>query len=192
MYLTKVGCFLTISFLYRHFVSGGSEATGFKKVLPKSMALTQWKVLNHIKDFYAKYTNSESNMYQTVNKEFAKLLQKMQPTIYGDQLIKRNLESETKDKAIARKNIEQYNIPKVLTDLKLKIGISEVAVNKPKWLTKCMSVSQKTVTAKTNQIVQLISLAESDESKIKRIEDLSTHILTFPEARHQAVKVSNI
>lgn len=178
--------------VFRHLVSGSSETTGFKKVVPKSMALTQWKVLNHLKDFYTRFTTSDNNMYQTVNKEFTKILQKIQPTIYGDHLIKRNIEtkSNVKDKTDSRRTMEQYNIPKVLTDLKLKIGISEVAVNKPKWLTKCMSVSQKTITSKTNHIVQLISLAETDESKIKRIEDLSTHILTFPEARHQAIKVN--
>lgn len=180
---------LILSF-YRNLVSGSSE-TGIKKLIPKGMALTQWKFLNYIKEYYVKHTSSESNMYQVANKEFAKLLQKMQPTIYGDHLI-RQLESKNDAPAKPKKPDASYNIPKVLTDLKLRIGISEVAVNKPKWLTNNPTISQKSITAKTKQIVTLIALADSDQSKIQRIDDLITHILNFPEGRHQAVKVCHL
>lgn len=171
------------------------------------MAVTQWKIVNQLKEYY-RYT-ADKMMYQVVNKEFARLLQKIQPSIYGEHLIRplennpsgsttavpaiRNNIENNDVKAVAEKSKDQgYTMPKVLTGWQLKIGKSEITTEakKQKWLNKEEVVPKSVIMSRTSDITKLILGAESDESKIHRIDDLSEHLTQFPEAKHQAVKVS--
>lgn len=185
---------------FRHFVSGGSEAAGIKKVVPKTMALTQWKLFNQLKA-YMRYP--DKTMYQTVNKEFAKLLQKMQPTIYGDHLIRQmETKKDEKDEPKGEEKCEKklvvqepkpaeasYNMPKVLSGLKLKIGKTETVESKPKWMCRSSAINRKVIMEKTIQLISLIPFAKTDEARINSIENLSKHLIAWPDEKHQAVKV---
>lgn len=88
------------------------------------MALTQWKVLSQIKDYISKFSN-DKNLQNALNKEFAHFLQKYQPSVYGDKIV-RNLEStvttrETpkRTEAVVEPKTEQsgLSIPNVLNKL---------------------------------------------------------------------------
>lgn len=105
------------------------------------MALTQWKLLNQIKDYISKFSN-DKNLQNVLNKEFAQLLQKYQPSVYGDNIV-RNLESavttkETHKKLESDVSGEQktdqtsLSIPNVLT--KLIPSKEELVIEpQPKW-----------------------------------------------------------
>lgn len=156
------------------------------------MSVTQWKLLTQLKEYCNKYT-IDKNMYQTMNKEFTRLLQKVQPSVYGDHLIRRvetkAVDTVRKETDVAEKEQTSSSyMPNILTGWQLKLGKSEVAEKKPKWLAKKTTVSKTAIMAQMNHIITSIIQAETDTTKIKRIEDLSQHLLVFPEAKHQAVK----
>lgn len=51
------------------------------------MPAVQWKVLTQVKDFLSKLSN-DSNFQTTLNTEFARILQKIQPSVYGTETIR--------------------------------------------------------------------------------------------------------
>lgn len=144
-------------------------------------------------------------MYQVVNNQFTRILQKIQPSIYGDHLIRpidRNLVDSKSNKPIddepkeiekVEESKEQSSImPKVLSGWQLKIGgkpTETPAVVKPKWLSTNTTALKTQIMERTNQLTALIMESQNEKSRIKRIEDLSEHLLSFPEAKHQAIKV---
>lgn len=189
----KLYYLIYIFLIFRHFISGGTETTGVRKIVPKSMALTQWKIINHIKEYYQRI-GTDKTMYQTVNKEFAKLLQKMQPAIYGEHLLrpletKKAVSVEVED---TKKKEQGYNMTNVLSGLTKLTTLSKSdlveAKPKPKWLVET-PVSNSSIIARTSHIISAISTASSDEAKIEKIENLAAHLLKYPQAKHQAVKV---
>lgn len=50
---------------------------------------------------------------------------------------------------------------------------------------------QSSISSRTRQIVYSIVTAENDLTKLRNIEELSSHIMTYPEAKNNAVKVTN-
>ena len=60
----------------------------------------------------------------------------------------------------------------------------------PKWKTKVNNnnVTKNSIMSRTRHVLNSIATAASEQSKLRRIEDLLLHIKQFPEARHHAVK----
>lgn len=91
-----------------------------------------------------------------------------------------------------------YKFPKVLTGLgfgNLNTTIEEKPnSNKspviPKWKRKQQNVliSASSITSRTNHVLSMIATAETEQSQLKRIEALSSHLAEFPDAKNQAVK----
>lgn len=169
------------------------------------MSLTQWKVLNQLKEYYNKYSN-DKNFQHLFNKELASILQKIQPSVYGSNVrnfettvtkedlkenvkLQDNADSQAKEKVVEQLKTptkEGYTVSNVLSGLRMKMSKTE-AVVQPKWKTVA-TVSKCSVTSRTSHVISMITNAESEASKLRRIEDLIAHIQHFPEAKHQAFK----
>lgn len=80
------------------------------------------------------------------------------------------------------KNLFQF-VPSTIT----KETINPIAV--PKWKTNLHNnVNKNSILSRTRHILNSIATAESNTSKLRRIEDLLEHVDHYPKARHQAVK----
>ncbi|KAK9686358.1 Patatin-like phospholipase [Popillia japonica] len=179
-----VHCRRCISASVRPYSGGSNTVESTSKMNARTMPAVQWKVLT----------------------------QKIQPSVYGTETIrhfkqpasvepKRNevktimLENEnstSSDKEIAPANkVEksESSISNVLNGF----GIS--FTNKdppkeivPKWKADNLVISQTSISSRTRHVIFSISNAETAESKLRRIEELSSHIKQFPEAKNNAVK----
>lgn len=116
------------------------------------MALTQWKLFNQIKDYITKFSN-DKNFQNVLNKEFAQLLQKYQPSVYGDSIVRnfesavstKNNERKNKAKALPEPKMEQTSltIPNVLNKLMPASNKEEIVVEvQPKWKDTTTSISK--------------------------------------------------
>ncbi|GLV40136.1 calcium-independent phospholipase A2 VIA [Carabus blaptoides fortunei] len=198
-------CIRITSRHYQTDSSGTAEAT--PKMTTKVMSLTQWKVFNQLKEYYNKYS-TDKNFQQLFNKELASILQKFQPSVYGNDII-RTIETtsakkttEEPVKEVVELQTAEQEKPKpevastkeqgyrILTGFKLKMAKSDSVPEKiqPKWKSHKTAVSKCSVTSRTFHVISMINSAESDSSKLRRIEDLTAHIQQYPEAKHHAFK----
>lgn len=85
-------------------------------------------------------------------------------------------------------------VPQVINDLKLKLGQKKISSSEEKisWKSRKNVVSDLSITARTNYILNSVITAESDKCKLKRIEDLIEHFLQYPEGIGTAVKSGSI
>lgn len=130
------------------------------------MSLTQWKVVNQLKDYISKVSNDKT-LQNALNKEVAHLMQRFQPTIYGNDII-RNFESnsdknssaveksETKKEtsivtaAVTANNTtddSNYMLPNVLKGFKMQISGREEPNKEitPKWKTESPAITKVTI-----------------------------------------------
>ncbi|KAF2900576.1 hypothetical protein ILUMI_05618 [Ignelater luminosus] len=192
----------------RHYHSEGSNAVNSRKMQTRVMSLTQWKLLNQLKEYFYKFSQ-DKKFQNAVNKEIAQLLQKLQPSVYASEGVrfydananvrqsKSNDTSETKVEAQVENKVEHkeqssgaYVFPNVLTGLKIKISPKEEEIKAviPKWKNSTAVVSKSAILSRTSHVLSSMIAAESNESKLKRIEGLLEHIEQFPEVRSHVVK----
>lgn len=176
------------------------------------MSLTQWKVFNQLKEYYNKYS-TDKNFQQLFNKELASLLQRFQPSVYGNDIIrnfetnltKENEKENAQEQVELQKSEQKKSEPEVaaikdqgygslLTGLKLKMTKSDSVPEKipPKWKTVKSTVSKCSVISRTFHVISMINSAESESSRLRRIEDLTAHLQQYPEAKHHAFKVCKL
>lgn len=184
--------------MHRQLSSGSSKTIDPQKMQAKSLVISQWKLLNQLKDYISKFS-ADKAFENALNKEFAHFLQKIQPSVYGNDLI-RYFESITLQ--IDNKNVDKNKIrneqntttyfPNVLNGIKIKIGgNSEGKKLVPKWKEAQLAVLKESVASRTQHLVSLLVETQSDNSILTNIEDLIAHIEKYPEAKHIAVKVLN-
>lgn len=161
----------------------------------KSIILNQLKLITQLKNFISKVT-LDKTFENALNKEFAHFLQKIQPKTYGKDLI-RYFESTTAIPKTLDKQTDQETspssiyLPKVFSGLTFGIGMKvEKKEVIPKWKMGKPTVSKESITCRTSQILSSVMVAETVKSRHSRIEDLIHHLKQYPEAKHNAVKVS--
>ncbi|KAK5648974.1 hypothetical protein RI129_003866 [Pyrocoelia pectoralis] len=161
------------------------------------MSLTQWKVLNSLRVYVAKFSNNKK-LQNVIHKEITQLLQKLQPSVYGsdirfietDNVPAVTEENKRTPTVLEPKSDTGYTLPNVLQGLRSKKVSSEAEtkVITPKWKTSTTVSSKLVILAKANKLMVSVAIAQSDDSKIHRIEELLTHIKQFPEVKRQIIK----
>ncbi|XP_018320202.1 calcium-independent phospholipase A2-gamma isoform X2 [Agrilus planipennis] len=159
----------------------------------KYLTVPQWKMLNQFREYLLKLS-SDKSLQNSVRKDFAQFLQKIQPSVYGSNLVRHvdtsaAATNETQEKKGENKGIIAF--PNVLNGLINKKPATEVERPKeilPKWKTTTKTVSKTAIMSRTRHIIYSIANAETEKSKLKRIDDLSDHIKMYPEAKNHAVK----
>ncbi|CAG9835357.1 unnamed protein product [Diabrotica balteata] len=190
--------------------SSGSSNIESVKMQAKNIVLNQWRLINELKKYFSKFTNDKT--FETaLNKEFAQFLQKIDSKTYGKSLVKyftsqsTNIVNNTPvHEAKVDKEVKQEQsmpsrlslpIQNVLSGLSINIKSKEDDKKEiiPRWKTVPKPiVSQEAIGARTSQILVSISLADNETTKIRRIEDLISHLEQYPEAKHNAVKEGGI
>lgn len=124
------------------------------------MPAVQWRVLAQLKDFLSRLSN-DSSFQTALNKEFARVLQKIQPSVYGTEIVRNfkqsgNVEpkrSELKSIDLERdhknnsNNIQKgennSNFPNVLNGLGISFTSKEAPKEVvPKWKADNLVISQ--------------------------------------------------
>ncbi|XP_069681465.1 calcium-independent phospholipase A2-gamma-like isoform X2 [Periplaneta americana] len=173
----------------------------------KNMSISHWKLLNQLREYVSKSSN-EKGVFFILNKEWVSLLQKL-PTLYGsvESEPKRNFDSETTSidkqikhdkesssslpKPLETKDDKGYGLPQVLTGLKLKNNLNQNETSEeslPRQKSGKEVVSKISINSRTRHVISSVACAESNLSRLKRLEDLASHLNQYPEARHLATK----
>lgn len=82
-------------------------------------------------------------------------------------------------------------MPQILSALLLKLSpkTTQSAVVIPKWKVNIhTNIPKHSVVSRTRHVLNSIVSAESNASKLRRLEDLLLHVDQYPEARHYAIK----
>ncbi|KAJ9595475.1 hypothetical protein L9F63_013339 [Diploptera punctata] len=174
----------------------------------KSMSVQHWKLLNQLREYVSKSSADEKGVLFVLTKEWMSVLQKL-PMLYKsvESQVTRNFETESvvgksptelketcnkEQKEPASKDEKSYNLPQVLTGFKLtKNGNqNEVVSVDPtfKWKPPSEHVSKISINSRTRHVITSVATAESSQSRLKRLEDLASHLNQYPEARHLAIK----
>ena len=94
--------------------------------------------------------------------------------------------------AISELRDQVYNWPQAISALIPKLALKSKVLplsNTPKWKSNIQSnVSKQSILSRTKHILNSIQVAESDSSRLKRIEDLIQHIEQYNDARHFAIR----
>lgn len=175
----------------RNFSSGESAGRHIiikQQLLPKlRMSVSQWKLISQIKDQLTK-TIPDKNLMFVVNKEWVNLLKRL-PAI-SSQTTSRNESSNTSDKQDDGKYFYESisELPQAFTDLKSKFTTKAIEEEKSSWKVKKNVVSDLSIKARTKYILNSVSVAESETSRVKRLEDLVEHFIQYPDGVGTAVR----
>lgn len=72
---------------------------------------------------------------------------------------------------------------------KLSPRVSQSAISIPKWKVNIHSnIPKHSIVSRTRHVLNSIESAESNASKLRRLDDLLLHVDQYPEARHYAIK----
>jgi len=82
-------------------------------------------------------------------------------------------------------------MPQILSTLLLKLSpkTTQSTVIIPKWKVNIHSnIPKHSIVSRTRHVLNSIVSAESNASKLRRLEELLLHVDQYPEARHYAIK----
>lgn len=175
----------------KNYYSGSSNTVSSSKIQMKVMSLTQWKILNTLRLYISKFSNNKK-LQNVINKEITQLLQKLQPSVYGSDvrfIETKNVPTIPEDSTATAAD-GGYALPNVLQGLRSKKSSTEgeVKVTTPKWKSLPAVSSKSLILTKANKLMTSVATAQSDDSKVHRIEELLTHIKQFPEVKRQIIK----
>lgn len=81
-------------------------------------------------------------------------------------------------------------VPQIFSTLLFKLSpkATQSAVAVPKWKVNIQNIPKHSIVSRTRHVLNSIVSAESNASKLRRLEDLLLHVDQYPEARHYAIK----
>ncbi|KAK9880476.1 hypothetical protein WA026_011719 [Henosepilachna vigintioctopunctata] len=164
----------------------------------KNLVLTQWRFINSLKKYLNKISKSEL-LDSALNKEFAHFLQKLQPNIYGSDLIRYfTQESTVMEETKTQKNQQKVqnlgiSLPNVLDTLKTKLGgeILKPKESLPKWLMKPV-IPKESLCSKTTYLLYSIKTTTDEGIRLTKINEYCDHLKQYPDAKHISVREGGI
>ncbi|XP_014256693.1 calcium-independent phospholipase A2-gamma-like [Cimex lectularius] len=85
-----------------------------------------------------------------------------------------------------------YNldIPQLFEDIKQKMSYNKSTpeVKVPAWKTTRRQITQEKINSETSYLLSLLIKSESAGSRLKRLENFLSHLITYPEAKEYAVE----
>lgn len=201
MFSKNIRHFRSKSLHLKQYYSENSNTVNASKIKMqmKVMSLTQWKILNYLRMYLSKFYNNKK-LQNAINKEITQLLQKLQPSIYVSEVrftetknisIPSELKTSTVDIVESKtETATGYNLPNVLQGLKIKKNATDSEPKEivPKWKTSPSTISKSSIMSRASHLMTSVAIAQSNSSKIQRIEDLLTHIKQFPEVKRHIIK----
>ncbi|XP_044746371.1 calcium-independent phospholipase A2-gamma-like isoform X2 [Coccinella septempunctata] len=185
----------------RSLTSGSTNSVGTDKMYKanaKNVLLTQSKLISQLKKYISKIPETDL-LENALNKEFAQFLQKLQPRIYGSDLIRfftqpTVVENTKTPKTERKESVPSLSIPDLLETLKIKINSTEAPKMKetvPKWLVKPI-ISKEAIASRTEYLLSAIKTAKQDDYKLSKIDEFCEYLKRYQDARHIAVKEGGI
>ncbi|KAF5280276.1 hypothetical protein FQR65_LT03084 [Abscondita terminalis] len=154
------------------------------------MSLSQWKVLKYLRMYLSKISNNKK-LQNVINKEITNILQKLQPSIYGNESIRFIEKASSSSMTSDFKKISEvdgtYALPKVLEGLKMKKSVEGEVKIAPKWKMDKSITTKDAVLNKSNYLMTVLENA-NDDYKVKCIEELIVHIKKHPEVKRFIIK----
>jgi len=98
-------------------------------------------------------------------------------------------EQGTPDNKVESK--DGMTMPQILSTLFLKLSpkTTQSTIIIPKWKVNIHSnIPKHSIVSRTRHVLNSIVSAESNASKLRRLEELLLHVDQYPEARHYAIK----
>ncbi|KAH1006410.1 calcium-independent phospholipase A2-gamma [Dendroctonus ponderosae] len=157
------------------------------KMHAKTVILTQWKLINHLKSYLAKLT-SDTGFENALNREFAHFLQKVDPKTYGKLGVSAASLEPKQVQEIGPNEPERSGLSFPSVFGKMFKDNEPKQVPEPKWKTAKPSISKESVLSRTTHVLTALALADTEAIKLERMEDLISHLKQYPEAKHGAVK----
>ncbi|KAG8222086.1 hypothetical protein J437_LFUL000531 [Ladona fulva] len=163
----------------------------------KNVRLLQSKTYKLAKDYVIK-TTGERSIIDTISKEWIKIVQKL-PALFNQKEVEIPKKAEPSELQGREKNnngttrwpietAKSILTNPYLNGLKLPFTYDEVVDEAyPKWKSKNV-VSKTCIDARTKHVISSVRSAETRTSLFKRIEDLTSHLNEYPEAKDLAVK----
>ncbi|XP_025989517.1 calcium-independent phospholipase A2-gamma isoform X1 [Solenopsis invicta] len=154
----------------------------------RKLSSSGFKTTNTEKSTTTKHKDG-NDLENTLMPEHAETLANPDSAIVQPKTQQQIREQGTPDSKIDSK--DGLTMPQILFTLlhKLSPRVTQSAVVVPKWKVNIHSnISKHSVVSRTRHVLNSIVSAESNGSKLRRLEDLLLHIDQYPEARHYAIK----
>ncbi|XP_076183403.1 calcium-independent phospholipase A2-gamma isoform X2 [Ptiloglossa arizonensis] len=155
--------------------------------------LSSVKFMKNINDY--KVLNMEKcddNNKMKADKIVLKSQEKKTTNCVKDQEVHQQIRETTASEQKLEIKEQPYGLSQMFDSLVVKLtnkSKTATLVIPPKWKVNVhKSISKHSITTRTRHVLKSIITAESNASKLRRIEDLLTHIDQYPEARHYAIK----
>ncbi|KAL3286000.1 hypothetical protein HHI36_000514 [Cryptolaemus montrouzieri] len=161
--------------------------------------LTHSKLVSQLKQYLAKVPQSEL-LQSALSKEIAHILQRIEPSIYGSDLIRYFTHSSAmiEDNKIQKKEPKEQNtglsLPNILDTLKIKISSNEAPKPKevsPKWLIKPV-ISKEAISSRTTYLLSSIATSTNEENRLAKVDEFCDHVKQYADAKHMAVRGGGI
>ncbi|XP_063227393.1 calcium-independent phospholipase A2-gamma-like isoform X2 [Bacillus rossius redtenbacheri] len=169
------------------------------------MSLNHWKLINHLKVYLSKHSQ-EKGVLDFANKEWLSIFEKL-PLFYSRAVTDGEVDGpscQRQQQGDAAVEPKPTRVPPVglapakddhshgLLDVSKSKTVKPAEEKIPdspqsKWLPK-QSVSKESIYSRTKHVVTSVMTARSEQSRLKRLEELTNHLLQYPEAKSLAVR----
>ncbi|KYM79589.1 Calcium-independent phospholipase A2-gamma [Atta colombica] len=108
--------------------------------------------------------------------------------------VQRKIQQQIREQGTLDNKVESKDsmtVPQILSTLLFKLSpkVTQSAVVIPKWKVNIHSnIPKHSIVSRTRHVLNSIISAESNASKLRRLEELLLHVEQYPEARHYAIK----
>jgi len=155
------------------------------------MTASQWKIIGQLKEQI-----TDNYMMSFAKREWTNLIKRL-PATTKHAIQSKDISTEPsatdKNSRVGQTFLDSLQ---VVSDLRARLQTSVVVAKTTmadsKWKNKPKSISPESIVSRTNYLISALESAHSDESVVKRLDDLLAHFLEYPDATGLAVKYGAI